>query len=171
MKYLIVLTAMLYHLSAAAQDLKTEYLFELTADLNQPEMVGNVGNRMRVIYPVTGGTVKGPKINGKITSTSGDWGMVMDSTTFKLDVRLTILTDDGAYIYVSYGGYIHADAKTFAGLTSGTVDASKLDFYFRTNPVFETGSPKYAWLNHTIAVGVGRLPTASTVAYKVYAIK
>ncbi len=72
---------------------------------------------------------------------------------------------------MTYGGYIHADPKTFAALLSGTGDPSKLDFYFRTNPVFETGSPKYAWLNHTIAVGVGRLPSASTVAYKVYVIK
>ncbi len=171
MKFLFIVSALLFQLSASAQDLKSEYLFDLVGDLAQPEMVGNVGNRMRVIYPVTGGTVKGPKINGKITSTSGDWGMVMDSTTFKLDVRLTILTDDGAYIYMTYGGYIHADPKTFAALLAGTGDPSKLDFYFRTNPVFETGSPKYAWLNHTIAVGVGRLPSASTVAYKVYGIK
>ena len=47
---------------------------------------------------------------------------------------------------------------------------SPSDYYFRTNPVFETSSPKYAWLNHTIAVGVGRfLP--GKVAYRVFAIK
>ena len=102
----------------------------------------------------------------------GDWGLVLDSTTFKLDVRATIETDDGALIYMTYSGYIHADSKKFAALLGGKGnELSPSDYYFRTNPVFETSSPKYAWLNHTIAVGVGHIPSPGKVAYKVYAIK
>ena len=29
------------------------------------------------------------------------------------------------------------------------------EMYFRTTPVFETGSQKYAWLNRIVAVGIG----------------
>jgi hypothetical protein len=43
-------------------------------------------------------------------------------------------------------------------------------YYFRTNPVFQTSSKKYSWLNHTIAVGVGKMIKGG-VAYRIYAIK
>jgi hypothetical protein len=37
------------------------------------------------------------------------------------------------------------------------VDAGS--YYFRMNPIFETGSRKYDWMNRIIAVGTGvRLP-------------
>ena len=38
------------------------------------------------------------------------------------------------------------------------------------NPVFATSSKKYEWLNHTIAVGVGKIIDGG-VTYKIYAIK
>jgi Protein of unknown function (DUF3237) len=43
------------------------------------------------------------------------------------------------------------------------------DQYFRTSPRFETGDPRYSWLNHTVFVAEGRiLPHA--VEYKVYRV-
>src|SRR5262245_40095722 len=44
--------------------------------------------------------------------------------------------------------------------------ADPAEYYFRTTPVFEIGSEKYAWLNRTVAVGVGRR-TPTGVAYTV----
>jgi hypothetical protein len=41
------------------------------------------------------------------------------------------------------------------------------DTYFMTQPRFETGDPRYAWLNRVVAVAEGRvLPNA--VEYRVY---
>ena len=80
----------------------------------------------------------------------------LNSTTSKLDVRVVLETDDGELIYSYYEGFIHMNA-----------DGS---YYFRTNPVFQTSSKKYNWLNHTIAIGVGKL-IKEGVAYKIYAIK
>lgn len=170
LSFILIFTACLQQLPA--QELKSELLFEMEADLNAPQAVGPVLTGTRIIFPVISGTIKGSKLSGKVLPGGGDWGLVVDSTTFKLDVRATIETDDGALIYVSYGGYIHTDAKKFAMLLHGKGgELSPADYYFRTNPVFETASPKYAWLNHTIAIGVGRIPAAGKVAYKVYAIK
>ena len=155
-----------------AQELKSEFLFDLEANLNAPQAVGPVLTGTRIIFPAKDGFVKGEKINGKILAGGGDWGLVLDSTTFRLDVRATIETDDGALIYITYSGYIHADAKKFAMILSGKAnELSPSDYYFRTNPVFETSSPKYAWLNHTVAIGIGRIPEAGKVAYRIYAIK
>lgn len=73
---------------------------------------------------------------------------------------------------MTYAGYIHTDAKKFAMILSGrSNELSPSEYYFRTNPVFETNSPKYAWLNHTLAIGIGRIPAAGKVAYRIYAIK
>ena len=48
-------------------------------------------------------------------------------------------------------------------------DVDPGEYYFRTTPVFETGSEKYSWLNKIIALGVGALAPAR-VRYKVYEI-
>ena len=155
-----------------AQELKSEVLFDLEAELFAPQAVGPVPTGTRVIFPAKSGVIKGQKLNGKILQGGGDWGLVVDSNTFKLDVRATVETDDGALIYITYGGYVHTDAKRFASIMQGQWDGlNPADYYFRTNPVFETGSPKYAWLNHTVAVGVGRFIPGGKVAYRVFAIK
>ena len=55
------------------------------------------------------------------------------------------------------------------GIESG--ELSPADYYFRTNVSFETGSPKYAWLNYIVAIGVGRFPAAGKVDFQIYAIE
>ncbi|WP_423736736.1 DUF3237 domain-containing protein [Chitinophaga caseinilytica] len=154
-----------------SQELKSEFIFDFELELSAPQMVGKVLPGTRVIYPVNGGTVKG-KVNGKVLPGGGEWGIVADSLTFKMDVRATIQTDDGALIYIAYKGYLFADAKTNAVIGAGKGHTlSPSDYYFRSTPVFETSSPKYAWLNRTVAIGVGRLSGVGKVAYRIYAIK
>ena len=44
------------------------------------------------------------------------------------------------------------------------------DQYFRTTPRFETGDPRYAWLNQSTFVAEGRILPERTVEYKVYRV-
>ena len=61
-----------------------------------------------------------------------------------------------------------ASPEVGARLAAGeTVDPSEYDF--RTTPVFETASEKYAWLNRLVAVGVGDR-RASGPLYRVFRI-
>jgi len=139
-----------------SQELKYEFLFEAEALLDTPIIVGTSPVGTRIIYPVKGGTIQGPDLRGKILPGGADWMLKLDSVTYKLDIRAAMETDEGEIIYTYYSGYIYMNPdKTY---------------YFRTNPMFETGSVKYGWLNHTIAVGVGRL-TQGGVAYRVYVIR
>lgn len=39
-------------------------------------------------------------------------------------------------------------------------------YYFRTNPLFETGDTRYGWLNNIVCVGIGYLVEGG-VGYKV----
>ena len=161
-----------FHQSVFAQELKSEFLFDLSLDLNPSQQVGPVMNGMRIIFPFKAGIVKSDKINGKILESGADWGLIFDSTTFKIDVRATIQTDDGALIYMTYSGYNHTNAKNFAVISAGKgSELSPSDYYFRASVSFETASPKYSWLNYTVAIGVGRFPGAGKVAYRIYAIK
>jgi hypothetical protein len=126
----------------------------------------------RLISPFKNGFVKSDKINGKILEGGGDWGLVLDSTTFKVDSRVTIETEDGALIYMTSSGYSHANAKISAMIGAGKGgELSPSDYYFRTSVAFETSSPRYAWLNRIVAISVGRFPAAGKVAYQIYAIK
>ena len=168
----LFICSLLSHQRIVAQELKSEFLFDLDIDVNPPQVVGPVLKGTRLIFPFKDGFVKSDKINGKLVECGGDWGLVLDSTTFKVDVRATIETNDGALIYMTYSGYNHANATSFAMISAGKGgELSPSDYYFRTSVSFETGSTKYAWLNHTVAVGLGRFPAPGKVAYRIYAIK
>ena len=168
----VFICSLFFHQKLFAQELKSEFLFDLEIDVNPPQVVGPVLKGTRLIFPFRDGFVKSDKINGKIAECGGDWGLVLDSTTFKVDVRATIETDDSALIYMTYAGYDHANAKSFAMISAGKGgELSPSDYYFRTSVSFETSSPRYAWLNHIVGIGVGRFPAAGKVAYRIYAIK
>jgi hypothetical protein len=143
-------------LTAQASELKYEFLYELEATLDSTIDLGKTPLGSRLIHPVTGGSFEGPKIKGEILPIGADWALLFDSGVKKLDVNIVLKTDDGAIIYVTYNGFIYREE-----------DGS---LYFRITPIFETSSEKYAWLNHTIAVGIGRRIEGG-VAYTVYAIK
>lgn len=137
-------------------DLKTEFLFTMSADLAEAQDVGATPQGNRRIYYVTGGTFEGPKLKGEVLPGGGDWALVRPDGAVQLDVRATLRTGDGELIYTTYRGIIR-----------GAPDSP--DFYFRTAPMYETASEKYGWLNHIVAVGVGKL-TPMGVSYSVYQV-
>lgn len=168
----VFICSLFFYQEIFAQELKSEFLFGLEIDLNPPQVVGPVLKGTRLISPFKDGFVKSDKINGKILECSGDWGLIIDSTTFKVDSRAVIETDDGTLIYLTYSGYSHSTAKIAALIGAGKGgELSSSDYYFRTSVSFETGSPAYAWLNHTVAIGVGSFPAAGKVAFRIYAIR
>ena len=58
-------------------------------------------------------------------------------------------------IYVSCHGILDMPSQVRQRIRSGE-DVAPAEYYFRTSPVFETGSEKYSRLNRLVAVGVGR---------------
>ena len=92
------------------------------------------------IFPVTGGSFDGERLRGKVLAGGGDWVVKRADGTFELDLRVTLETDDGALIHMTFSG-IRDDANR----------------YFRTVPRFETAAPKYAFLNRLLAVGIGEI--------------
>jgi len=144
-------------LPSVAQELKSKLLFEVTFNLKPGVEVGQTLAGKRTIYPVKDGFFEGPNLKGKVLPDGADWFLQLNETSNKIDVRVTLQTNEGENIYVTYQGYLNLNAN-------GT-------YYFRTTPYFETSSKKLAYLNHTVSVGVGTIvKLGETVSYKVYQI-
>jgi hypothetical protein len=149
-------------------ELKTEFLCEVSVDLEEPQPIGSTPHGIRQIFYVKGGSVEGPKIKGEVLPGGGDWFLMRPDGAGELDVRGTLRTDDGHLIYTYYHGVIRASPDVFERVQRGeTVDPS--EYYFRTSPFYETGSEKYGWLNGVVAVAVGRM-APNWVGYSVYAV-
>lgn len=149
--------------------IETNHLFTMPVNVETPlQMIGTTPVGERRIAKVTGGTFKGPHLKGKILPGGGDWLLLRADGSLKLDVRVTLETDDGSLIYMTYHGYRHGPAEVIQRLNKGeTVDPS--EYYFRIVPLFETGAEEYAWLNRIVAVGTGhRLPSGPV--YEIYQI-
>jgi len=59
-----------------------------------------------LIFCVTGGWARGPKIDATVIQPAADWISALPNGSSRIDVRLTLKTNDGALIYVSYNGVI-----------------------------------------------------------------
>lgn len=143
-------------------------LMTMYAELKEPISVGQGPNGDRMIYDVTGGHFKGDRLSGKVVASGGDWIINDEDGVGHLDVRATLLTDDGAYIYVQYYGVLVLNETVVASLEKGeTVNFG--DMHFVTQPRFETGDERYKWLNQTMAVAQGR-PLTNAVEYNMYEV-
>ena len=97
----------------------------------------------RVTFPVTGGSFEGDRLRGKVLAGGDDWTVQRADGVIELDLRVSLETDDGALIHM-----------TFEGIRD---DAALPSPYFRTLPRFETAAPAYAFLNRLLAVGRGEI--------------
>lgn len=133
---------------APASDLQSEFLMELLLDVDPQLDAGHTS-----IAPVTGGSFSGARLQGTVHAGGADW-ITQVSGHSSLDVRITLETNDGAIIYMTYKGVV---ARSDAGL------------YWRVTPVFNTAAEEYDWLNHTVFVGKSK-QVEGKVAYDIFEI-
>ena len=146
--------------------MKLEPLMTYRAALKPPTQVGAGPRGTRAIYDITGGEFEGERLKGKVLPSGGDWILIDSDGVGRLDVRATFETHDGALIYVQYPGVIVMNEAVTGALEQGQ-EGQYGDTYFMTQPRFETGDERYAWLNRVVAVAEGRaLPSA--VEYRVF---
>lgn len=132
-----------------------EYLGRLRAETGARAVVQNGPQGTRTIVQIVGGRFEGPRVKASIQAPAGDWITNRADGSYRLDVRLTLKTDDGALILVTYNGI------------GQTTDAGAS---LRGAPLFETGDSRYAWLTRLQAVAVGER-VGTTVSYDIYALK
>ena len=150
-------------------DVRTTPLFTVTLKVPKIQNLGRTPLGERRIGIIAGGSFEGPKLSGTVEEAGGaDWILARPDGALQLDVRLTLKTNDGHLIGMTYRGLRHGPAAVLDRLNRGEpVDPS--EYYFRIAPFFETASDKYGWLNRIVAVGLGhRLPEGPV--YRVFEV-
>lgn len=142
-------------------ELQHRHLTTMTLTVDYPAMV-NIGQTpagLRRIAPVSSGCFVGERLSGTVLPGGNDWVINRSDAAMVLDVRLTLQTDDGALIYLSYQGRFLAEPAVMARFAKGeTLDPSEYSLVITAK--FECGDDRYAWLNNVVAVGTGaRTPT------------
>ncbi len=132
-------------------ELKTRYVFTITAEIAAVTSAGELGHGLRRIIPITGGAVKGEKVNGKVLPFGADFQIIRPNELIDLEARYAFETDDGAVVYVENKGIRFGPVELLERLKRGEPVDPKL-IYFRTVPKFETGHEKYRWLMQHIFV-------------------
>ena len=141
--------------AAAPHSPALEYLGTLTAETGTRTVIENGPQGTRTIVQVVGGRFEGPRLKASVQTPAGDWITNRADGSYRLDVRLTLKTEDGALILVTYNGI---GQTTNAGAS------------LRIAPLFETGDSRYVWLTRLQAIGVGER-VGTTVKYDIYALK
>ena len=154
--------------------MKITSMMDLHVDVGVPTSAGLGPFGRRVIYPITGGNFagverggefQGKPLKGQVLPTgSGDWVLITGEVS-RLDIRLTLLTDDGWGIYMQASGVLVINDKVKQRLNDPDLITDFGDTYFMTHTRFETGEQTihagmanpYAWMSDCLAVGQGKL--------------
>ena len=121
----------------------TRPLMTLRLSTARTQDIGEGPHGTRVTFPIIGGVFEGDRLRGKVLPGGDDWTVKRPDGVIELDLRITLETDDGALVHMTFDG-IRDDEAPGAP-------------YFRTLPRFETAAPKYAFLNRLLSVGRGEI--------------
>jgi Protein of unknown function (DUF3237) len=125
----------------------------LSVDFAGMAVIGQTPAGLRRIAPVSGGAFSGERLNG--TALPGaDWVINRPDGVMVIDVRLTLKTDDGALIYLTYQGRFLAEPDIMAKFGKGAL-LDRSEYSLAITARFECGDERYAWLNNIVAVGTG----------------
>jgi Protein of unknown function (DUF3237) len=129
--------------------MRSRPLMTLRLSTAPSQNIGAGPHGTRLTFPVTGGFFDGDRLRGKVLPGGGDWVVKRVDGVLELDLRITLATEDGALIHM-----------TFEGLRD---DAAPGAPYFRTLPRFETADARYSFLNRLLAVGTGEIGSTGPV--------
>ena len=119
-------------------------------------MLGETSVGRRIIQELRSVRFDGARLRGSMTGKSAaDWLTVDPAGHATLDIRVLLLTDDGAHVFVTLDGR----ARWGEGLGRGPI-------YSRAN--LESGDERYRWVNHVPLVARGEVTDAGAVAHEFF---
>lgn len=138
------------------------FVAALTVTVAQPIEAGmvrglNSRGRRRII-PITGGSLSGPGLQGRVLAGGADFQIVVSDTCADLDARYLIALDGpqhgGQHLFVQNRALRRGSAEDIARLVRGEpVDPQAI--YFRCVPTFEVSDDSLRWLTESVFVGTG----------------
>jgi hypothetical protein len=149
--------------------LKLRALFRAEITLAPAQELGESPQGRRRIIPITGGRFSGERLSGRVLPGGADWQVIRRDGVADLDARYTLETADGALIYVRNKGYRRGPKEVLERIAAGK-DVDPSLYYMRATPWFETGDPRYAWINGIVCVATGAR-RAAAVELEVFEIE
>jgi hypothetical protein len=133
-----------------------EHVCDLAVTIAAPIEVGLTPAGLRRMIPITGGTVTGPRLTGKVMPGGADFQLILNGgTQAHLDARYVIELDDGNRVFVQNTALRVASLENSQRIMNGQpVDPSAV--YFRCQPKLEATAPQWAWLSESQFIGTGR---------------
>ena len=149
-----------------------EFVFETRVDFTADRCIFGPlpGGHKQGYTPTSGGTVYGPKLNGKIIPGSGaDFAVVRPDGVIEINSHYMLEADDGAKIYLNNWGYL-VSAKPGEGLISHGTPQPR---YFRFTPRFKVAEGPHDWLMRTVVLGCGsrRSDPVDHSIFRYYAVR
>jgi hypothetical protein len=135
--------------------LGSQPIFSIRAELEGITHLGRTPYGERRVIGILGGSVSGPKLNGRILPGGADWQIIRSDGAADIKARYTIQTEAGALIMVTSEGLRHGPPDVMEKLTRGD-NVDPRHYYFRTVMRFETAAPSVDWLNRILAVARGQ---------------
>lgn len=149
--------------------LKHSHLLTLTLEVDFPGMlaIGKVPAGQRRIAPVKGGSFIGEHLRGTVLP-GADWVINRPDGVMVIDVRLTLQTDAGVLVYLTYQGRFLAEPAAMARFAKGEL-LDPADYSLAVIARLECGDEQLGWLNDSICVGTGT-QTASGPVYEFFTV-
>lgn len=133
-----------------------EHVCDLAVTIASPIEVGQTVAGLRRMIPITGGIVRGPRLNGKVLSGGADFQLILGGgTQAHLDARYVIEVEDGTRVFVQNTALRFASVENSRRIMRGEPvhpDA----IYFRCQPRLEASGDQWGWLSESQFIGVGR---------------
>jgi len=127
---------------------------DLLVAVGEPIAIGETRQGLRRVVPITGGTVRGERLNGTVLAGGADFQVICPDGFTRLEARYVIRLDDGALVYVDNRGVRFGPPEAMARIARGeAVDPALI--YFRSAPRFETGAAAHQWLTRPLFIASG----------------
>lgn len=128
-------------------------VMQIRIEMGPAQQLTGANSEIRLIYHISSGRFEGERLSGIVQPVAGDWVSVKGAQ-MKIDVRVTLETDDGAEITMSYENISALDPATMA-IHSRTGKIERNGHFFRIDPILETKAEKYLWVNDLKVFGIG----------------
>lgn len=151
-----------------ARDIGLQHVFDIRAGIGAPRDGGAGRNGHRRIIPITGGSVSGPRLTGRVIPGGADFELIRKDGNSVVEAHYALEADDGTPIYIRNTGLFVAPSKVIARMDAGkTVDPS--EYYFRAAPVFDAPDGPHGWLADRLFVSACQF-TNEEVTIRVYEV-
>jgi hypothetical protein len=133
----------------------------LEVDLDETLPIGPGPDGQRGVAFIAGGRLEGERIAASVLG-GEDWYVRRDDGSLLIDVRLTLHTDDDAFMTLAYTGALTGTPEALAALGRGEKMRAG-SYKIAIDAVIGCGDERYEWLDGVALTGTGEQVAAGPV--------